>query len=68
MGYLLFESSEAGFQTALAQVHDAISETGTRDDGSVELQITINGKTSKTIVCNVHQPEELLEILRLNVE
>lgn len=68
MGALLFESVEAGFQTALAQVQDAIAETGTQDDGSVQLEITVKGKTTKTLKCNVANPEELIEILKLNVD
>lgn len=68
MGYLLFESSESGFQSILAQVHDAISEVGEQSDGSIELEITVKGQSQKTLICKIDHPRELVEILKLNVD
>lgn len=68
MGYLLFESSETGFQTGLAQLHDAIRETGLRDDGSTEIEMTVRGRKEKKLVFHVKNPNELLDILKCNVD
>lgn len=68
MGYLLFESSETGFRTALAQLHDAIKESGVKENGSTEIEMIVRGKTEKKIVLNIKDPAELLEILKLNVD
>ena len=66
MGYLLFESSETGFKTGLSQLHAAIQETGTAADGSTHIEVLVKGQSEKRIAFEIKNPEELLEILKLN--
>jgi len=66
MGYLLFESSETGFKTGLTQLHDAIQETGAAPDGATHIEVIVRGATEKRVTFAITQPEELLEILKLN--
>lgn len=68
MGYLLFESEEAGFKTVLVRLHEALEEAGVGKDGKTNISIHISGENEKHISFEIEQVQELLDILKLNTD
>ncbi|ADU70701.1 hypothetical protein [Pantoea sp. At-9b] len=68
MGYLLFESEEAGFKTVLIRLHEALEEAGVDKNGKTNISIHISGENEKQIYFELEEIQELLDILKLNTD
>ena len=67
MGYwYMYGESDTGFQQALAMVSEKLSEVQPREDGSFDVNITIDGATQQSISFKAGNLEELKEMVAMN--